>query len=92
MSDAFALTWRQYRLERKMFWRNPSAAFFNFVLPLLFLFLFGAIFAGSQTDQNGTASAGTLVINPPGTRHSLESESGCIVLAIYEKPVVFLAG
>ena len=50
MSDALALTWRQYRLERKMFWRNPSAAFFNFVLPLLFLLLFGAIFAGSQQD------------------------------------------
>ena len=48
------------------------------------------VLAGSQTDENGTASAGTLVINPPGTRHSLESESGCIVLAIYEKPVVFL--
>jgi ABC-2 type transport system permease protein len=50
MTDALALTWRQYRLERKMFWRNPSAAFFNFVLPLLFLALFGAIFAGSQAD------------------------------------------
>jgi len=50
MSDVLALTWRQYRLERKMFWRNPSAAFFNFVLPLLFLALFGAIFAGSQED------------------------------------------
>ena len=47
---ALALTWRQYRLERKMFWRNPSAAFFNFVLPLLFLALFGAIFSGSQED------------------------------------------
>jgi ABC-2 type transport system permease protein len=42
--------WRQYRLERKMFWRNPSAAFFNFLLPLLFLALFGAIFAGE--DEN----------------------------------------
>jgi ABC-2 type transport system permease protein len=52
MNDALALTWRQYRLERKMFWRNPSAAFFNFVLPLLFLALFGAIFAGSQKDLN----------------------------------------
>lgn len=50
MSAAIALTWRQYRLERRMFWRNPSAAFFNFVLPLLFLALFGAIFAGSQED------------------------------------------
>jgi ABC-2 type transport system permease protein len=52
VSDVLALTWRQYRLERKMFWRNPSAAFFNFVLPLLFLALFGAVFAGSQTDLN----------------------------------------
>jgi ABC-2 type transport system permease protein len=40
--------WRQYRLERKMFWRNPSAAFFNFLLPLLFLALFGAIMAGDD--------------------------------------------
>jgi ABC-2 type transport system permease protein len=40
--------WRQYRLERRMFWRNPSAAFFNFLLPLLFLALFGAIFAGRR--------------------------------------------
>ena len=31
-----------------MFWRNPSAAFFNFLLPLLFLALFGAVFAGRQ--------------------------------------------
>jgi ABC-2 type transport system permease protein len=50
MTDALALTWRQYRLERKMFWRNPSAAFFNFMLPLLFLSLFGAIFSNSQKD------------------------------------------
>jgi ABC-2 type transport system permease protein len=48
-SDA-ALTWRQYRLERKLFWRNPSAAFFNFLLPLLFLAFFGAIFSGNQKD------------------------------------------
>jgi ABC-2 type transport system permease protein len=44
--------WRQYRLERRMFWRNPSAAFFNFLLPLLFLAMFGAIFAGEQKDLN----------------------------------------
>ena len=31
-----------------MFWRNPSAAFFNFLLPLLFLALFGAILSGNQ--------------------------------------------
>lgn len=31
-----------------MFWRNPSAAFFSFILPLLFLFLFGAIGSGDK--------------------------------------------
>src|SRR3984957_16112475 len=46
------LAWRQYRLERKMFWRNPSAAFFNFVLPLLFLAAGGAILSGNQHDLN----------------------------------------
>jgi ABC-2 type transport system permease protein len=40
--------WRQYRLERKMFWRNPTAAFFSFLLPLIFLALFGAIVAGDE--------------------------------------------
>jgi ABC-2 type transport system permease protein len=49
VSDA-TLVWRQYRLERRMFWRNPSAAFFNFALPLIFLALFGAVFSGSQED------------------------------------------
>jgi ABC-2 type transport system permease protein len=50
VSESVAIAWRQYRLERRMFWRNPSAAFFNFLLPLLFLALFGAIYAGSQED------------------------------------------
>ncbi|MEO6739588.1 MAG: cupin domain-containing protein [Chthoniobacteraceae bacterium] len=48
------------------------------------------VLAGTQRDQNGPATAGTLMINPPGTRHSVVSEAGCIVLAIYEKPVRFL--
>ncbi len=50
MPEAVLLGWRQYRLERRMFWRNPSAAFFNFVLPLLFLAGGGVILSGSQHD------------------------------------------
>jgi ABC-2 type transport system permease protein len=50
VAETALLTWRQYRLERRMFWRNPSAAFFNFFLPLLFLALFGTIFAGNQDN------------------------------------------
>jgi anti-sigma factor ChrR (cupin superfamily) len=45
---------------------------------------------GSQIDENSRADAGTLVVNPPGTRHTVFSEPGCIVLAIYERPVTFL--
>src|SRR6202451_4557183 len=50
MSEAVVLGWRQYRLERHMFWRNPSAAFFNFALPLLFLLAGGVILHGKQHD------------------------------------------
>ena len=52
MADGVAMAWRQYRLERRMFWRNPSAAFFNFLLPLLFLTAGGVILHGSQHDLN----------------------------------------
>jgi quercetin dioxygenase-like cupin family protein len=47
------------------------------------------VLAGAQRDQNGNATAGTLMINPPGTRHSVTSEAGCIVLAIYQDAVQF---
>lgn len=49
MSTA-ALLWRQYRFERRLFWRNPSAAFFNFLLPLLMLVLIASVFA-SEPDE-----------------------------------------
>jgi ABC-2 type transport system permease protein len=52
MSAPALLAWRQYRLERRMFWRNPSAAFFNFLLPLLFLAGGGIILAGNQHELN----------------------------------------
>jgi ABC-2 type transport system permease protein len=52
VSETVALLWHQYRLERRLFWRNPSAAFFNLGLPLLFLVFFGAIFHGDQELLN----------------------------------------
>lgn len=48
------------------------------------------VLSGSQEDEQGVAAAGSLLVNPPGTRHSVVSPYGCIVLAIYEKPVKFL--
>ncbi|MEL7223582.1 MAG: cupin domain-containing protein [Cyanobacteria bacterium J06576_12] len=43
---------------------------------------------GSQSDHKGKHAAGTLVVNPPGSSHNISSEDGCIVLIIWEKPVV----
>ena len=40
----------QLRFERKLFWRNPSAAFFNFVLPLLLLLLVASVFADDDDE------------------------------------------
>jgi ABC-2 type transport system permease protein len=48
--SAMALAWEQFRFERKLFWRNPSAAFFNFLLPLLLLVLIATVFA-SEADE-----------------------------------------
>jgi ABC-2 type transport system permease protein len=45
-----ALAWWQFRLERKMFWRSPTAAFFNFFLPLLLLVLVASVFT-SDSDE-----------------------------------------
>jgi ABC-2 type transport system permease protein len=50
VADAVGLAFRQWRLERRMFWRNPSAAFFSFAFPLIFLLLFGAIFTGDRKN------------------------------------------
>ena len=47
------------------------------------------VLSGTQRDDLGTAAAGTLLVSAPGTRHQIVSEGGCIVLAIYEKPVSF---
>ncbi len=47
--NSLSLAWEQFRFERKLFWRNPSAAFFNFLLPLLLLVLVASAF-GSDDD------------------------------------------
>ena len=69
-----SLAWRQYRLERRLFWRNPSAAFFNFLLPLLFLVAGGIILHGNQTDLNKLVPsiAGMAVMSTTFTALSLQ--------------------
>ena len=48
------------------------------------------VLSGSQEDGHGIFNAGSVVINAPGSKHKVRSSGGCIVLAIYEKPVRFL--
>jgi ABC-2 type transport system permease protein len=59
-----ALAWEQFRFERKLFWRNPSAAFFNFLLPLLLLVLIATAFASDDSELEvlipGVAGMGVL--------------------------------
>jgi ABC-2 type transport system permease protein len=50
--NSAALAWREFRFQRRMFWRNPSAAFFTFALPLIFLVLIASVFSLSQDDLN----------------------------------------
>jgi len=42
---------------------------------------------GAQSDENGTYGAGSLVLNPEGTTHSVWSEKGCAVLIQWERPI-----
>jgi ABC-2 type transport system permease protein len=46
------LAWNQFRFERRNFWRNPSAAFFNFMLPLLFLVLIAGVYGADASDMD----------------------------------------
>jgi anti-sigma factor ChrR (cupin superfamily) len=48
------------------------------------------VLCGAQEDSDGMIGAGTLRVHPPGTVHRGVGFAGCIVLAIYEKPVRFL--
>ena len=50
--STLALTWHQFRFERRLFWRNPSAAFFNFTLPFLFLIMIASVFGANRKELN----------------------------------------
>lgn len=45
---------------------------------------------GVQSDERGDYPAGTLILNPEGTAHSVWSTHGCTVLIQWNRPVEFL--
>jgi anti-sigma factor ChrR (cupin superfamily) len=48
------------------------------------------VLAGSQRDERGTYEAGTCMIHSEGTAHTVASDEGCVVLAIWQSPVRFV--
>jgi anti-sigma factor ChrR (cupin superfamily) len=44
---------------------------------------------GAQRDEHGVYGAGTLLVNPPGSRHTVVSDAGCVVLAIWAGALEF---
>ncbi len=48
------------------------------------------VLEGAQSDDRGTAQAGDLIFNQEGTEHSAWSETGCVVLIHWTRPVAFV--
>jgi ABC-2 type transport system permease protein len=46
-----SLALRQVRFTNKAFWRNPAAAFFTFVFPLMFLVIFTSLLGSGRVEQ-----------------------------------------
>ena len=44
----------------------------------------------AQSDEAGTYVKGDVVVNPPGSIHTVSSGPGCVVLIVWEKPVEFV--
>jgi anti-sigma factor ChrR (cupin superfamily) len=45
---------------------------------------------GSQRDDGGEHRTGSILVHGAGTSHSVASDEGCVVLAIWEQPVELL--
>ena len=50
------LSLRQARYQNTAFWRNPAAAFFTIVFPLMFLVIFNLLFGNQEIEADGSSS------------------------------------
>ncbi|RWN65310.1 MAG: allophanate hydrolase [Mesorhizobium sp.] len=48
------------------------------------------VLEGMQSDGNGEYPAGSVVLNPAGTEHSVWTKDGCVVLIQWNLPVIIL--
>ena len=61
--SALALAARQIRYENRAFWRNPAAAFFTVVFPLIFLVIFNLLFGNDELElPGGTTTTSTFYV------------------------------
>ncbi len=50
--SGIGLALRQVRFENRAFWRNPAAAFFTFVFPLMFMVIFNVLIGRGSGDAS----------------------------------------
>lgn len=48
------------------------------------------ILDGVQSDESGDHATGSFLVNAEGTQHSVWSETGCVVLIQWDRPVEIL--
>jgi anti-sigma factor ChrR (cupin superfamily) len=48
------------------------------------------VLSGTQSDDDGDYGPGSLLIHAPGSQHRVWTDVGCLVLAVWERPVEFL--
>ncbi len=76
MRGLWQLTW----IEIKLFLREPAAAFFTLVFPLMVLFIFGSIYGNEPTPFFG--GYGTVDVSVPAYTAMIIASSGLIGLTI----------
>ena len=47
----------ELRAEQRLFWRNREAAFFTFLLPVVFFLIFGAVYGNSLITKEHTSQS-----------------------------------
>jgi len=48
------------------------------------------VLQGTQSDETGDYGAGTYIVNAAGTEQSVWSDTGCVVLIQWDRPVTIL--
>jgi ABC-2 type transport system permease protein len=71
--------WKLAFVEFKLFLREPSAAFFTLVFPLMMLFLFGSVFGNKPISKGGY---GTVDYSVPAYTAMIIATTGLVSLAV----------